>query len=304
MNLIILSVSSFACSSNQGLATSSNISNRAEQRTDRVQLVTTVYALEYFANGIGGDLVEVRNLTPPGVEAHDFQPSPGHMRLLRSADIIVYNGSGLEPWMDRALRGLNGDPRVVVEAAHGLAAEDGFYKRPDPHVWLDVDHALRQVERIRDAMIQVAPDGQDVFQTNAQILLDELAQLDAEYRDGIGDCRLDTFVTSHAAFGYLAERYDLVQVPISGLSPDAEPAPGTLADLTVQIERTGVNYMLAEPTANNRLSKTVAEETGTKILPLHPLESLTPEQAAGGADFMSIMRDNLGTLEIALECEP
>jgi len=279
------------------------------QQNEPIRLVTTLYPLEYFAKTIGGDLVEVTNLIAPGVEAHDFEPSPHHMRLMKEADIIVYNGSGFEPWMERALDGLNGDTRIVVEASLGLV--DGndnnstnvdSEERTDPHVWLDLDNAAKQSEKIRDSLAEIAPIDVESIRSNTRNLLDELAEIDTEFSETIQGCAKDTFVTSHSAFGHLADRYGLVQIPLSGLSPESEPSPGTLADMVTRIRESGVTYILAEPATSKRLSETVAAEVGAEILPLHPLESLTPDQIAAGDDFMSIMLVNLNTLKIALEC--
>jgi len=305
----MLAVFGFGCSSSSSPGTVGGLPTGGDNNGERVQLVTTLYPLEFFANYIGGDLVEVNNLVAPGVEAHDFEPSPYHMRLMRSADMILFNGAGFEPWMERALDGLNDDPRVVVEAARGLVDEHEPVQNGgdsdehlDPHVWLDLGNAARQVEKIRDALIQIAPNHQNEIQTNAQNLLNELTQLDSEFREGVKDCRMNTFVTSHSAFGHLADKYGLIQVPISGLSPESEPSPGTLADLIVEIKNTGVKYVLAESTGSKRLPETVAAEVGAEILPIHPLESLTLEQATNGADFISLMRENLTSLIVALEC--
>ena len=284
---------------------------QGEQENERVQLVTTLYPLEFFAERIGGDLVEVTNLVAPGVEAHDFEPSPGHMRLMRGADLIVYNGLGFEPWMDRALAGLSDGSRIIVEAGRDLAgpaASSGAGlatdREVDPHVWLDPTKAAKQAEKIRDALIGVRPDSQSVFEANAQIVIEELSNLDGEFKAGVLNCRLDTFVAAHAAFGHLANRYGLVQVPISGLSPESEPSPGALAELTRRVKETGVKYVLAESIGSQRLPETVAAETGAEVLVLHPLAALTPQQADDGDDFMSVMRENLQTLKTVLECAP
>lgn len=309
--VVILAVFSFSCSSPQSSVTMIGVPAQGEQVNERVQLVTTLYPLEYFAERIGGDLVEVTNLVAPGVEAHDFEPAPSDMRVMGAADVIVYNGLGFEPWMDRALAGLSDGSRIVVEAGRdlaGLAASSGAGRATDgevdPHVWLDPTKAAKQAENIRDALIDADPDSQSVFEANAQIVIEELSRLDDEFKAGVSSCRLDTFVAAHAAFGHLANRYGLVQVPISGLSPESEPSPGALAELTRRVKETGVKYVLAESIGSQRLPETVAAETGAEVLVLHPLAALTPQQADGGDDFMSVMRENLQTLITALECAP
>jgi zinc transport system substrate-binding protein len=172
----------------------------------------------------------------------------------------------------------------------------------DPHVWLDLDNAAKQSDRIRTSIVELMPENQEAIQANADRLIRGLAELDTQYREGVQDCRMDTFVTSHSAFAHLADRYELIQIPITGLSPESEPSPRTLADLIAQIKSSGVGYVLAEPATSRRLSETVAAEIGAEILTLHPLESLTPDEIADGSDFMSVMHDNLQTLKIALEC--
>ena len=298
--VVILAASLISCSTPTSSATIIGVPVEGGQDNERVQLVTTLYPLEFFARRIGGDLVEVTNLVAPGAEAHDFELSPSHMRLMRGADVIVYNGLGFEPWIDRALEGLDDGSRIIVESALNLstAAERGV----DPHVWLDPTKATKQAEKIRDALISVRPDSHSVFEANAQIVIEDLRKLDGEFKTGILDCRLDTFVTSHAAFGHLADRYGLVQVPISGLSPESEPSPGALAELTRRVKETGVKYVLAESIGSQRLPETVAAETQAEVLVLHPLASLTPQQVDAGDDFMSVMRENLQTLRAALEC--
>ena len=280
-------------------------------RPEKVRLVTTIYPLEYFARRIGGDLVDVTNLVAPGVEAHDFEPSPGDMRSMSAADVIVVNGAGFEPWIDRAVANLRGEPKLVIEASrafslNGASATAGTAKLSaggvDPHYWLDPVKASAQAEAVLDALTAVAPAHREVFAKNADRLIEEIELLHDQYSSALQQCRLDTFVTSHAAFGHLASRYGLVQLPLTGTSPEAEPATASLARLTRQIKGAGVRYVLAETTGSRRLSQTVADEVGATLLDMHPLASLTPEQASRGDTYLSIMSANLESLTTALEC--
>ena len=280
-------------------------------RPEKVRLVTTLYPLEYFARRIGGNLVDVTNLVAPGVEAHDFEPSPGDMRSMSAADVIVVNGAGFEPWIDRAVANLGGEPKLVIEASrafslNGASATAGATKLSasgvDPHYWLDPLKASAQAEAVRDALMAVAPAHGEVYKNNAARLIEEIELLHDQYSSALQQCRLDTFVTSHAAFGHLASRYGLVQLPLTGTSPEAEPATARLARLTKQIRSAGVRYVLAETTGSRRLSQTVADEIGATLLDIHALESLTPEQASRGDTYLSIMRSNLESLRTALEC--
>ena len=263
-----------------------------------MQIVTTIYPLEYFISRIAEDSVEVVNPVPPGVEAHDFEPKPDDIRRLNSADLIIYNGSGFEPWIDRALESIDESERIAIETSRGLAD----LASGDPHVWLDPLKAVEQVKLIRDGLSRSDSDRADFYAENAESLITELEQLNAQFQSGLAECRLREFVTAHDAFGYLAQRYDLEQVPISGLSPEAEPSPGDLAKLVDRIKELGVKYVMVEVIISPRLAETLAKEVGAETLILHPLESLTADESKRGETYFSIMTANLNNLRTALEC--
>ena len=274
-----------------------------ESNDSGTSVVTTLYSLEYFAQRIGGEEVSVVNLLKPGVEAHSFEPTPADIRRLDAADVIIYNGSGFEPWMDRALSamGSSGGPRLIVEASYEWGRENDTADI-DPHVWLDPLKSMDQVKLIRDALKSANPDGAASYSTNAEELLTELSSLHQSFRDGLGECAHDYFVTSHAAFGHLAERYDLEQVPISGLSPEAEPGPADLARIADKVRELGVRYIMVEPIISNAFAETLAREIGAQLLTLSPLESVPSDESDLGEDYFSIMQANLESLRLALEC--
>ena len=285
-----------------------------------ISVVTTLYPLEYFARRVAGDSAEVVNLFASGAEAHDFEPSPGDIRLLRGADVVIYNGAGLEPWLDRALRALpTQERRIVVEASRGVAqayggdSEDaasveksGVIEDPrgrtDPHVWLDPLKAAAQVSSIRDGLLRADPGNRSLYDENASRLIEDLLALDGAFTAGLASCDSAHFATSHDAFGYLARRYRIEVVPISGLSPEVVPAPRELARLTDRLKALGVAHIMIEPGVSTRLADTVAKETGATLLTLHPLESLTPTEAKRLEDYFSLMQDNLANLRLALGC--
>ena len=279
--------------------------NSSEPRP--LNVVTTLYPLEHFAERIGGDTVTVTNLVPPGVEAHDFEPSPSDVRKLNEADVIIYNGLGFEPWVERALGAIGDGSRIVVKAgltgsAKG-APEDAGPAGTDPHVWLDPLGATEQVELIEDGLAVADPDSSDAYAVNAQALADELSALHQRFVDGLTECRFRYFVTSHSAFGQLAQRYDLEQLSISGISPEAQPSPGELAAMADRIKALGVEYVMVEPVVSSELPATLAREVGAELLSLHPLEALTPEEARRGETYFTLMEANLQNLRLALECQ-
>ena len=292
-----IGIVAFACTSGGGPATPSSSG-------PTISVVTTLYPLEYFARRIGGERVTVVNLVAPGVEAHSFDPTPADVRKLDTADVILYNGYGFEPWIDRALAAISSRDRTVIQAGQEGGAKDvgqgggGL----DPHVWLDPQLAISQVQVIRTGLARADPDGEAVYDANTAAVVAELEALHSRFVADLDGCSRDHFVTSHAAFGHLAERYGLEQIPISGLSPEAEPGARDLASIADTIRELGVEYVMVEPIISTAFAETLAREVGAELLPLHPLESLTPQQSKEGEDYFSLMEANLNSLSLALGC--
>jgi zinc transport system substrate-binding protein len=272
----------------------------------RFTVVTTIYPLLYFTERIAGpDVnVDVHSLIGSGAEAHTFEPTPGDIQLIASADLIVANGLDLEPWLDRALGALGDNVAPVVEAANveGVRQQTGEDNRWDPHLWLDPVLAAAQVERLRDALVVADPNATDTYVANSADLLADLASLDALYASRLADCAQRHFVTTHAAYGYVADRYSLQQVAIAGLTPEAEPSPRDLADLVEQVRALGLTHVLVEPSLSSRVAETLAAETNLDLLPIHQLESVTPDELADHTDYLGLMRANLVSLTTALGC--
>jgi zinc transport system substrate-binding protein len=239
----------------------------------RFTIVTTIYPLLYFADRVAGPDVDVLSLIGSGVEAHTFEPTPADIQFLASADLIVANGLDLEPWLDRAIDALGDSTVPVVEAANvdGVRQQAGEDHRWDPHLWLDPVLAAAQVERLRDALV-------------------------------VADCAQRHFVTTHAAYGYVADRYGLEQISIAGLTPESEPSPRDLADLVEQVRALDLTHVPVEPSLSSRVAETLAAETNLDLLPIHQLESVTPDELADHGDYLGLMRANLDSLTTALGC--
>ena len=269
-----------------------------------VKIVTSSYPLEYFARRIGGDAVKVINVVPPGTEVHNFEPAPASIRVINSADLVLYNGPEFEPWLGPALESMD-DAGIVVEVGVGLVgvqhSKDNFYGG-DPHVWLDPLLAVKQAEAIRDVLIQMIPKSGAQFRTATKVLVAELESLHRDFVDGLSSCDLNVFVPTHAAYGHLASRYELEQKAMFGLSPEAEISPSELAQLVDYLTAIGVRYVLTEPNMSLRYAEVLSREINATLLELHPLESLTPNEAERDEDYFSIMDSNLQTLQSALEC--
>jgi len=249
------------------------------------QVVAAFYPLAFAAEQIDPS-VSVENLTPPGAEPHDLEVSPSDVEKIRSADLVLLLGQGFQPQLEDAAG--TGKKVLLLLDTPGLNLRPG-----DPHVWLDPSRYALLVRRMGSALGR--PQA-------AERLIAKLHTLDREYRTGLAHCARKEIVTSHEAFGYLAQRYGLEQVAITGISPEAEPTPQKLADAIATVRRTHATTVFFETLVSPRLADTVARETGATTAVLNPIEGLTPEEQKGGADYFSLMRANLADLRQALGC--
>ena len=243
-------------------------------------------------------------LVPPGVETHNWEPSPRDISSIQRADLFIYNGGGFEPWADRAIRGLPQDGPIVVEASAGLelSSGDGQVDNLDPHVWLDPRKYQQQAEAIAAALKKADPPSAEVYSANLNTLMQDLDQLLTEMEQGLASCERDAIVVSHAAFGHLVDRLGLEQIAVSGLSPEVEPSPARMRKIIQEVRRLGATHIFFEPLVNSDVSRTIAREVGAETLVLNPLEGLTREEQKAGEDYFSIMGRNLANLRTALGC--
>jgi zinc transport system substrate-binding protein len=253
----------------------------------RETVAASFYPLAFAARQIGGASVEVENLTPPGAEPHDLEPTPQDVEDIQSADLVLLLGQDFQPSLERAAGNASGEVIELLDTP-GLDLKAG-----DPHVWLDP----RRFARIAAAIGQAL--GNEAETTS---FTRRLEVLDREYRAGLSACSRRDVVTSHEAFGYLADRYGLREVAISGISPEAEPTPGDLQGVIEAIRETGATTVFTEPLVSPRLAQTVAAEAGGTTAVLDPLEGLTPQAESAGDDYFTVMRRNLATLEDGLGC--
>jgi zinc transport system substrate-binding protein len=270
-----------------------------------LSVVTSFYPLYFFATEIGGQFVRVTNLTPPGAEPHDYELTTGDLTTIQKSRLLIINGAGLEPWAAKLVEDLRKSGVTVVSVTDGLETvntTEGGRSVGDPHHWLDPVLAKQEVEKIADALVKADPSHASAYLENTRILSEKLDRLDGEFRAGLTACRQNNIVTSHTAFGYLAKRYGLTQVAISGLSPDAEPSAKKLAEVSDLVRKKGIRYIFFESLVSPRLAETIARETGAGTLAFNPLEGLTRRDIESGTDYFSVQRQNLRNLSVALEC--
>jgi zinc transport system substrate-binding protein len=256
-------------------------------------VVAAFYPIAYVVEQIGGQRVEVTNLTPPGTEPHDVELSARDVERVRSADFVFYLGSGFQPALEEAVEGSDVSAIDLLDGLHLRRGFDEGEITADPHVWLDPLRYAEMADRIGRALGRPK---------RAAAIRARLQSLDREYEDGLARCERSEIVTSHAAFGYLAERYGLEQIAITGLSPEAEPTPRELEHVVEEVRAHGATTVFFETLVSPRLAETVARETGAKTAVLDPLEGLTEDELARGEDYFTVMRANLEALRQALRC--
>jgi zinc transport system substrate-binding protein len=249
-------------------------------------IVAAFYPLAYAAEQLVPTATVV-NLTPAGAEPHDLELSPGDVAKVKDARLVLLMGHGFQPQLERAA----GSSHRRVLALLDTPELDRHGN--DPHVWLD---PLRYALLVRS--IGKALHAEDA----ASQLIARLHDLDHEYRAGLANCARHEIVTSHAAFGYLGQRYGLKQVSVEGLAPEAEPAPGDLARVVDLVRKDGVTTVFAETLVSPKLAETIARETGATSAVLDPIEGLTPHAISAGADYFTVMRANLAALRKGLDC--
>jgi zinc transport system substrate-binding protein len=284
----------------------------------KLKVVASLFPLQEFAGAVGGEEVQVSLLLPPGAEAHTWEPKPSDVVKITQADVFIYVDPSLEPWVDKVLRAVQSKKLRVLEASQGLPlikAEEAEGKighahgprasgKMDPHVWLDFALDLKIVEAIAVAFSEKDPAHASLYKNNAEIYKAKLKDLDKKYQKSLAKCRhRQILLSGHAAFTYLAKRYELQQIALSGISPDAEPTPKKMAGVIEAAHKIGIKFIYAEELVNPKIAHSLSKEAGVGVLVLNAGHNLTPEQVKEKVTFLELMERNLKNLQRGLGCE-
>jgi len=267
--------------------------------------MTSVFPLMEFARNVAGERGEVSLLLPPGAEVHTWQPRPSDIKRLSSSDLFISIGSGLEPWLADILKSISNPKLRILEASQGLDLIPGAQDQHifDPHIWLDFKNCQIIVDKIREILTMIDPSSAQVFMRNSAFCKEKLEKLDKKFSKGLENCLHRTFILGgHAAFGYLAKRYNLRQISLYGLSPDSEPTPRSLIEVVELAKKYKIKVIYYEINVSSKLAKVVAKEIGAKTLVLNPGANLTKNQLMQGLSFFDIMEENLKNLKDGLVC--
>lgn len=284
----------------------------------KVRVAATIYPIYDFARNVGGDRVEVYSIMPPGAEPHHWEPSPGDLVRLGKSNVIVYNGVGMEPWLENALKNVDSGKMTVVDCSAGVELiegkdSDGHQEEHegdkkeahkgeeahDPHIWLDPANAAVMVDNILSGLMKADPANSDYYKENTRKYKERLADLDGKYKSSLAGEKTRHFVVSHDSFGYLARRYGLEQVPIRGLNADSEPSPARMAEIVELVKVYGIEYIFYETLVSPKVSEAIARETGAGTLVLNDVAGLTEDQISQGKNYLTVMEENLENLKTA-----
>ncbi|WP_342514857.1 zinc ABC transporter substrate-binding protein [Sporosarcina sp. FSL K6-1522] len=298
------------------LAACGNNEKTTEKEQDgQLSIYTTVYPLQYFTERIGGDAVDVHSIYPPGADEHSFEPTQKDMMALADSDVFFYIGLGLEGFVEKAEKTMNGEHVKMIATAEGISEEmleaghdeeeghdehEHAHGPADPHVWMSPTLSVELATSIKDALIEAKPDMKNEFQQNFEELQTDLLALDEQFKEMASNAPSKTFFVSHAAFGYLAEPYGLEQVAIAGLNSQSEPSQKQLAKIVQVAKEQHIRYVLFEQNVSSKLTEVVRKEIGAESLMLHNLGVLSADDVKNKEDYFSLMEYNIETLKKAL----
>lgn len=295
------------------LVAATSCSKPITEDDERPLVYTSFFTIYDFAEKIGGDLINLKHMIPFEGSSHDWEPAAADMISLEQADVFIYNGAGLEFWVDDVLATIENKDLLVIDTSEKVELTEGHSHDHDhdhdqdhdqgdmdSHIWLSPLNAKIQMAAIRDAFIEIDPANQSTYEANYTTQAAALGELDSEFRNGLANLRSRDLVVSHEAFGYLATTYDLHQIAVEGLVPDSEPDAARLAEIIDFVNDEGIEVVFFEANDGSKVADVIAAETAARTAVLSPIESLTAEQVAAGADYFSIMRENLATIKAEL----
>lgn len=318
-----------ACSSEEDTSNQSQPQDATSE--EQLSIYTTVYPLEYFTERIGGDLVNVQSVYPPGADEHTFEPSQQDMIKFAEADKLFAIGLGLESFIPSAKETLANQNVEIVELADFISddsllegeghseeehSEEGHSEEEhaeeadshaghdhgalDPHLWISPTLSAELSKTILNELIEASPENEEEFTANYEALEADLADLDESFKTMVSEAERDTFFVSHAAFGYWVKDYGLQQVAVAGLSTQDEPSQKELAAIVDQAKEQNISYILTEQNVSSKLTDIIRTEVEAETLPLHNLGVLTDEDIDNGDDYLTLMERNIETLKTAL----
>lgn len=293
----------------------SDPSNYHETSQEKIKVITSLFPQYDFTKEIGGDLVDVSLLLPPGVEPHSFEPSPGDIIKIENSDLFIFTGEYMEPWALRIADNIKNQDVYVLDISSNISLLDEDHygcshsscnhnhnSQVDPHIWLDPINAQVMVDNILESLVALDPENKDFYKANADAYKEELDKLHNEFLESFKNISSDTIISGgHFAFGYFVERYNLNHIsPYEGFSPNAEPSPRKIIELIENIQESDAKAIFHEELIDPKVSKLLRDETGSQLLLLHGAHNLSRDEINSNLTYLDIMYNNLDNLKIGL----
>lgn len=257
-----------------------------QKTASKPQIMTTFEPMYEFTKAVVGDKVDVAMIVPANQEVHDYEPSAKQVAQMTDASAIVYNSNDLEKWV----------PSVKTSATKIEAASAVDQIAGDPHTWISPKQAIKEVKYIQEELSKKFPEYKTDLAKNAEAYLTKLEALDAQF-DTLKNAKQKTFISQHEAFSYLARDYDLKEIAVTGIDPDVEPSASALANLKKEMEKAGLKSVYVEENANSKIADTLAKSAGADTLLINTVESLSDAQRKAGDNYISLMQENLKSLQ-------
>ncbi|NFG27399.1 ABC transporter substrate-binding protein [Clostridium botulinum] len=283
LSCILMSLFIIGCSNSN----STNESNKVNDDSKKLQVMVSIYPLKEFTEKIGGDKIQATCLVPENMEPHDYEPKTKDFEKLMNSDIFIYNGLGMEHWIDSVNNVVSDDKVLKVNSSDGIdVRKEG--ELVDPHSWLSLIQVQKQCENIKDALISLDETNKDTYEENYNKFKKELQGLYDEYSAKFNELSQKDFITGHAAFGYLCRDFGLTQKSVENLYGEGEPTPKELENLVNFCKENNKKVIFSESLASPKVSETLASEVGAEVVPIYTLESSEDDMS-----YLDAMKSNL-----------
>jgi len=300
----------------------SGCSKKAESNVDNDKLTvyTTVFPVYDFVRNIGQDKVNLNYIIPPGVEPHDYEITPKVLKDIQNADLLIKNGLGIDNFVDKIES--ESDLKIVT-ASEGITpltyseeeehdhdhdhdheeeiSDEHNHGEYDPHVWLDIDLAIKECTNIKDALIESDEENKEYYEENYNNYIKELENLNTKYNKELKNITKNDIIVSHDAYGYLCEKYDINQISITGISANQEPSLSKISEISNYVKEHNIKYILFDGLVNPKVSQTIANEANIDTAILYSIDGLTKKDFDNNASYVSLMEKNLETLKLVLK---
>jgi zinc transport system substrate-binding protein len=273
--------------------------------TGHIKVLASFYLMYEFANNVGGNRIDLSLLVPETDDVHSFEPRPSSILNVATANVLIYSGAGLEPWIPQVIAAADNPRLLVVDSSQGiplLPVPPRFQKDNrafDPHIWLDPVLAKQQVLNVLKGLVKADPTNEEYFASNAQAYMAKLDALNTEILQKTSTVKTRYFVTFHEAFAYFAVRYNLTQTPIAGPFQE-EPAPSDIQSVIGAIRQNHLCYVGYESLENPSISESIASHSHATLVLMDPIEGLSQADQATGKTYLTKMQDNLAAFMLAL----